>query len=91
MQTRRPGAAHCDLIYFHEVDKGGHLAAREQPELFAAEFRAAFSSAKGLGDVCQPEQLVSPPRSLTEVSRNAIRFFAPRRAICIPDPCLGRS
>ena len=31
-----------NLIYFHEVDKGGHFAAWEQPELFAAEMRAAF-------------------------------------------------
>ena len=32
------------LIYFNEVDKGGHFAAWEQPELFAAEIRAAFRS-----------------------------------------------
>jgi pimeloyl-ACP methyl ester carboxylesterase len=32
------------LIYFHEVDKGGHFAAWEQPELFAVELRAAFKS-----------------------------------------------
>lgn len=31
-----------DLIYFNEVDKGGHFAAWEQPELFSAELRAAF-------------------------------------------------
>jgi pimeloyl-ACP methyl ester carboxylesterase len=31
-----------NLIYFNEVDKGGHFAAWEQPELFAAEVRAAF-------------------------------------------------
>ena len=31
-------------IYFNEVDKGGHFAAWEQPELFAAEMRAAFRS-----------------------------------------------
>jgi pimeloyl-ACP methyl ester carboxylesterase len=30
------------LIYFHEVEKGGHFAAWEEPELFAAEIRAAF-------------------------------------------------
>lgn len=30
------------LIYWNEVDKGGHFAAWEQPELFAAEVRAAF-------------------------------------------------
>jgi len=32
------------LVYFHEVDKGGHFAAWEQPELFSAELRAAFRS-----------------------------------------------
>jgi pimeloyl-ACP methyl ester carboxylesterase len=31
-----------NLTYFHEVDKGGHFAAWEQPELFSAELRAAF-------------------------------------------------
>ncbi|CAN5188963.1 epoxide hydrolase [soil metagenome] len=34
--------AYRNLIYFHEVDKGGHFAAWEQPQLFAAEIRAAF-------------------------------------------------
>jgi len=32
------------LTYFNEADKGGHFAAWEEPELFAAEVRAAFSS-----------------------------------------------
>jgi len=31
-----------NLTYFHEVDKGGHFAAWEEPELFATEIRAAF-------------------------------------------------
>lgn len=31
-------------IYFNEVDKGGHFAAWEQPELFGAELRAGFKS-----------------------------------------------
>jgi len=34
--------AYKNLIYFHEVDRGGHFAAWEQPQLFAAELRAAF-------------------------------------------------
>jgi pimeloyl-ACP methyl ester carboxylesterase len=34
--------AYRNLTYFHEVDKGGHFAAWEQPELFSAELRAAF-------------------------------------------------
>jgi pimeloyl-ACP methyl ester carboxylesterase len=33
-----------NLIYFNKVEKGGHFAAWEQPELFASEMRAAFSS-----------------------------------------------
>jgi pimeloyl-ACP methyl ester carboxylesterase len=32
------------LIYFNVVDKGGHFAQWEQPELFASELRAAFKS-----------------------------------------------
>ena len=36
--------AYRNLIYFNEVDKGGHFAAWEQPELFAAELREAFRS-----------------------------------------------
>jgi hypothetical protein len=36
--------AYRNLIYFSEVDKGGHFAAWEQPELFSAELRAAFKS-----------------------------------------------
>jgi pimeloyl-ACP methyl ester carboxylesterase len=31
-----------DLRYFNEVDKGGHFAAWEEPELFSTEVRAAF-------------------------------------------------
>jgi pimeloyl-ACP methyl ester carboxylesterase len=31
-----------DLIYFNEVNKGGHFAAWEQPQLFSEELRAAF-------------------------------------------------
>lgn len=33
-----------NLIYFNEVDKGGHFAAWEEPQLFADELRAAFRS-----------------------------------------------
>ena len=34
--------AYPNLIYFNEVDKGGHFAAWEQPQLFTEELRAAF-------------------------------------------------
>ena len=36
--------AYPTLTYFHEVDKGGHFAAWEEPELFATELRAAFEA-----------------------------------------------
>jgi pimeloyl-ACP methyl ester carboxylesterase len=36
--------AYPNLIYFNEVDKGGHFAAWEQPQLFSEEIRAAFRS-----------------------------------------------
>jgi pimeloyl-ACP methyl ester carboxylesterase len=36
--------AYPTLAYFHEVDRGGHFAAWEEPELFTAEIRAAFQS-----------------------------------------------
>ena len=36
--------AYPTLVYFHEVDRGGHFAAWEQPQLFSEEIRAAFRS-----------------------------------------------
>jgi pimeloyl-ACP methyl ester carboxylesterase len=36
--------AYPTLIYFNKVDKGGHFAAWEEPELFTTEIRAAFRS-----------------------------------------------
>jgi pimeloyl-ACP methyl ester carboxylesterase len=36
--------AYPNLVYFNEVDRGGHFAAWEEPELFATEIRAAFRS-----------------------------------------------
>ena len=36
--------AYPNLIYFNEVDRGGHFAAWEEPHFFAKEIRAAFRS-----------------------------------------------
>ncbi len=36
--------AYPKLIHYNKLDKGGHFAAWEQPELFTAEMRAAFKS-----------------------------------------------
>ena len=35
-----------NLTYFNEVDRGGHFAAWEEPELFSTEVRAAFRSVR---------------------------------------------
>lgn len=37
--------AYSKLIHYNKLDKGGHFAAWEQPELFTAEMRAAFQIA----------------------------------------------
>ncbi len=37
-------ASYPNVVYFNEVDRGGHFAAWEEPEIFAAELRAAFRS-----------------------------------------------
>jgi pimeloyl-ACP methyl ester carboxylesterase len=36
--------AYPKLIYYNKVDKGGHFAAWEQPQLFSEEVRAGFRS-----------------------------------------------
>src|SRR6201992_4155290 len=36
--------AYPKLIYYNKVDKGGHFAAWEQPEIYSAELYAAFRS-----------------------------------------------
>jgi pimeloyl-ACP methyl ester carboxylesterase len=37
-------SSYPNVTYFNEVDKGGHFAAWEEPELFSQEMRAAFES-----------------------------------------------
>ena len=36
--------AYPKLIHYNKLDKGGHFAAWEQPELLTAELRTAFKS-----------------------------------------------
>lgn len=38
--------AYPKLIYFNKLDKGGHFAAWEQPQVFSQELRAAFKSVR---------------------------------------------
>jgi pimeloyl-ACP methyl ester carboxylesterase len=39
-------ASYPNVVYFNEVDKGGHFAAWEEPEIFSAEVRSAFQSVR---------------------------------------------
>jgi pimeloyl-ACP methyl ester carboxylesterase len=39
-------AAYPNTVYFNEVDRGGHFAAWEEPELFSQEMRATFKSVR---------------------------------------------
>src|SRR5215204_3726443 len=38
------GGSYGTLSYFNEVDRGGHFAAWEEPQIFSEEMRAAFTS-----------------------------------------------
>jgi pimeloyl-ACP methyl ester carboxylesterase len=38
--------SYSTLVYFNKVDKGGHFAAWEEPELFSSELREAFRSVR---------------------------------------------
>jgi pimeloyl-ACP methyl ester carboxylesterase len=38
--------AYPNLIYYNKLDKGGHFAAWEQPQLFSEEVRAGFSAVR---------------------------------------------
>jgi len=42
-------ASYPNIAYFNEVDKGGHFAAWEEPQLFASEMRSAFRSLRDEG------------------------------------------
>ena len=39
--------AYPKLVHFGKLEKGGHFAAWEQPELFVSELRAGFRSLRG--------------------------------------------
>ena len=65
------------LIYWNEVDKGGHFAANEQPQLFAEEMREAFKSLRAAhsverrADVAQSRPFVSGEKPMSETINHA--------------------
>ena len=40
--------AYPNLIHYNKVEKGGHFAAWEQPQIFSAELWAAFRSLRSV-------------------------------------------
>jgi pimeloyl-ACP methyl ester carboxylesterase len=38
--------SYSNVVYFNEVDRGGHFAAWEEPQLFSEELRGAFASVR---------------------------------------------
>jgi hypothetical protein len=57
--------AYPKLVYFSEVDKGGHFAAWEQPELLAAELRGIQILALADTHLACPVQWGGPDRMHT--------------------------
>jgi pimeloyl-ACP methyl ester carboxylesterase len=56
-------ACYPRLIYWHEVDRGGHFAAFEQPTLFTQELRACFRPLRDAPD--RPEASANSPQKET--------------------------
>ena len=44
-----PSGPNPTVLHFHELDRGGHFAALEQPAAFADELRATFRSLRPRG------------------------------------------
>jgi pimeloyl-ACP methyl ester carboxylesterase len=42
--VRNVSQAYPNLVHYNEVDRGGHFAAWEQPELYATELREGLRS-----------------------------------------------
>ena len=65
-------AVYPGLAYFNEVDRGGHFAAWEEPELFSTEVRAAFSSLRQMNTApAQPTPRVAArSRRVWEAARS---------------------
>ena len=43
LSRRWAATRYTDIVYWNELDRGGHFAALEQPELFVEELRACFA------------------------------------------------
>ena len=78
------------LSYFHEVDKGGHFAAWEQPALFAEEVRAAFKPLRaaqaktdGGSDAISPFRVNFPDEELADLKRRIAATRWPEREIVL--------
>jgi hypothetical protein len=77
------------LSYFNEVDKGGHFAAWEEPELFATEIRAAFKPLRCRRFPCSFFGPGSAELAVQATPREA-RQGAPATAVGANPPVTGR-
>ena len=44
LSRRWAAGRYKNIVYWNELDRGGHFAAWEQPDLFVEEVRAAFGA-----------------------------------------------
>ena len=82
-----------DLTYFNEVDKGGHFAAWEEPELFSAELRAGVpvpSQMTVFRRVHMPVASAGGPGGSIGRSAAELRRAAPARSGGPPGATAGR-
>ncbi len=52
--------AFSNLVYYNRLDKGGHFAAWEQPQIFCQEVRAAFKTLRRPGLSAHKSSSVAP-------------------------------
>jgi pimeloyl-ACP methyl ester carboxylesterase len=77
--------AYPKLIYYNKLDKGGHFAAWEQPELLSQELRAAFKSLRGEGGVAIIGGSLMVQHYLEDVAqRDHLRLFSTRTYLRLP-------
>jgi hypothetical protein len=83
--------AYRKLIYFNEVDEGGHFAAWEQLELISAEMRAAFRSQRQSGEMygAHAMRAIFPSHRKQETYQRT-RSVCPRKSTSIAAASLAR-
>src|SRR5262249_5157761 len=84
---RRGEKGYRNLIYFNEVDRGGHFAAWEEPELFSQELRAAFRSTRSLERSAPPQRRAAMAAEVQETTSGQ-PVFSPFR-VDVPEETIA--